>query len=224
MHLTRLVCAALCVLAAAPALARKAKPVPAEPLPPESQTLLQDTLPDAPKHLLACDGIFGRTTSHSKLAAEFGARNVVFKEVDGAEGGKDKASVLFDDDPTLRVVVYWRDVAGKTNPSEIAVAAPSTWIGPSGVHNGLTLKDLETINGGAFRLNGFGWDGGGFAKGFKGALAAPSGGCTLTVRFEPGIGPLSPKYAPITGEKDVASSNPLMRRARPQVSQWSINY
>jgi hypothetical protein len=45
------------------------------------------------------------------------------------------------------------------------------------------------------------------------------------VRFEPGVAnPLPPKFAAITGDKEVASSNPLMRRARPQVSEWTVNY
>jgi hypothetical protein len=222
----RLIClAALCALASAPAQARKQKPVPSEPLPAESQSLLQDRLPDAPKQQLGCDGPFARDTTHARLAAAFGASNVAFKEIDGAEGTRDKATVLFDDDPTRRAVVYWRDLAARANPTSILVSAPSTWVGPGGVHNGLPLKDVEKLNGAAFKLNGFGWDGGGFVSGFKGALAAPAGGCTLTVRFEPGIAnPLPPKFAAITGDKEVLSSNPLMRRARPQVSEWTVNY
>jgi hypothetical protein len=217
--------AALCALASAPAHARKQKPVPAEPLPAEAQTLLQDSLPETPKYRLGCEGPFAKDTTHNKLAAEFGAKNVAFKEIEGGEGSKEKATVLFDDDPTRRAVVYWRDRAAKANPTSILISAPSTWVGPGGIHNGLPLKEVEKLNGAAFKLNGFGWDGGGFVSGFKGALAAAAGGCTLTVRFEPGIAnPLPPKFAAITGDKDVLSSNPLMRRARPQVSEWTVNY
>lgn len=226
MTFARLIClAALCALAASPSAAKKLKPVPTEPLPPDSQTLLQDSLPEAPKHLLACAGVFAKDTTHARLAAEFGSTNVVFKDVDGAEGGKDKATVLFDDDPTRRAVVYWRDPAARANPASIAISAPSTWVGPGGIHNGLPLKEVEKLNGAAFKLNGFGWDGGGLVPGFKGALEAAPGGCRLTVRFEPGIAnPLPPKFAAITGDKEVPSSSPLMRRARPQVSEWTVNY
>lgn len=31
-------------------------------------------------------------------------------------------------------------------------------------------------------------------------------------------------FAAILGDKAVLSSNPLMRRARPRVSEWSVNY
>jgi len=225
----RLIClAALLLLASSPLHAKGSKARPdanREPIQNDQPGLLQDRLPETPKHILACSGAFGPDTSHAKLAAEFGARNVVFKEVDGQEGTKDKATVLFDDDPTRRAVVYWRNLNTKTNPSRIDVNAPSTWSGPGGIRNGLPIKEVEKLNGGAFKLNGFGWEGSGFVSSFKGALAAPPGGCTLTARFEPGIAnPLPPKFAAITGDKDVASSHPLMRRARPQLSEWSVNY
>jgi hypothetical protein len=227
----RLICLAALLLLASPPLHAKSSKPPArqelnrEPIQNDQPGLLQDTLPETPKHVLACTGVFARDTTHAKLAAEFGAKNVVFKEVDGQEGTKDKATVLFDDDPTRRAVVYWRDLNARANPSRINIGAPSTWMGPGGIHNGLPLKDVEKLNGTAFKLNGFGWEGAGFVAGFKGALAAPPGGCTLTVRFEPGIAnPLPPKFAAITGDKEVVSSNPLMRRARPQVSEWTVNY
>ena len=227
----RLIClAALLLLASSPLHAKSGKP-PArpeairEPIQNDQPGLLQDRLAETPKQVLACSGVFGRDTSHAKLAAEFGAKNVVFKEVNGQEGTKDKATVLFDDDPTRRAVVYWRDLKAKANPSRIDVNAPSTWSGPGGIRNGLPIKEVEKLNGGAFTLNGFGWEGSGFVSSFKGALGAAPGGCTLSARFEPGIAnPLPPKFAAITGDKDVVSSNPLMRRARPQLSEWSVNY
>jgi hypothetical protein len=218
---------ALIMLTGSPAYAKKAKRFPEikqAPLPEDSKELLQQTLPETPKHVLACNGVFARDSTHAKLAAEFGQKNVVFKEVDGADGAKDKATVLFDEDPTRRAVVVWRDTAAKAGPASITVGAPSTWIGPGGIHNGLPLKEVENINGGAFKIKGFESKASGMASSFKGVLGAPPGGCTLTVRFEPGIAnPLPPKFSAITGDKDVPSSNPLMRRTRAQVSEWTVN-
>lgn len=193
-----------------------------EPMPADSQALLQDTLPATPKHVMGCEGVFARDTTHARLVAEFGAKNVTFKAVDGSS---EMATVLFDDDPTRRAVVYWRDAAGRANPARIEIGAPSTWVGPGGVHNGLPLQAVEELNGGGFKVMGFEGKTAGLVTALKGPLAAPPGGCTLNVRFEPGIAnPLPPKFAAITGEREISSSNALMKRARPQVSEWAIVY
>ena len=190
----------------------------------------QDTslsnLKDAPlASVLACAGPFAKDTNHARMVREFGERNVAFKEVEGAEGIKQKATVVFDDDPTKRVVVYWDDIKTRTRPTRIVISAPSTWLGPSGIRNGLPIKDLEKINGGSFSIKGFGGIGSGGVSGLKGKLADVPGGCKLMIHFEPGIAnPLPPKFAAITGNLIVPSSNSLMRRARPQVNDWSIVY
>ena len=229
MTYNKLTClVALLLLTGSPAFAKKAKrfqEIKEAPLPADSQELLQESLPETPKHVLACAGAFAGNSSHAKLAAEYGAKNVAFKEVDGADGARDKATVLFDDDPTRRAVVYWRDAGAKANPASINISAPSTWVGPGGIHNGLPLAEVERINGGAFKVKGFESRNSGLASGFKGALGAPPGGCTVTVRFEPGIAnPLPPKFSAVTGDKDVVSSNPLLRRTRAQVSEWTVSY
>ena len=152
----------------------------------------------------------------------FGAKNVTFKEVDAAEGSKGRATVLFDDDPTKRIVVFWHDEK-RARPSMIKVSAPSLWVGPGGIGNGMKLTDVEKLNGKPFKLAGFDWDGGGLVRELDGKLK-PSA-CNLVIRFEPGIAnPLPPRYAEITGDKTIVSSNNLLRRTRAQVSEWGIGY
>lgn len=177
------------------------------------------------REAIACEGPFASDTSHAKLAAAFGAKNVVFKEVDGAEGSKEKASVIFGEDLTRRIVVYWQDELKRAKPSFISVHAPSLWIGPGGVGNGMQIAEVEKLNGKAFKVAGFGWDGGGFIRDLDGKLKDLPGGCSLIVRFEPGIAnPLPARYAEITGDKTILSNNRLLRRAKPQVSEWGIGY
>jgi hypothetical protein len=145
--------------------------------------------------------------------------------VDAAEGSKEKATVLFDDDPTRRIVVYWHDDKNRARPSTISVSAPSLWVGPGGIGNGMKLSDVEKKNGKPFKLAGFDWGGGGFVRELDGKLKPTAGGCNLIIRFEPGIAnPLPARYAEITGDKTVVSSNKLLRRTRAQVSEWGIGY
>lgn len=217
MPLRRLPLAAAVVLASAVYASAQSAP-PAAPG-------IQDDFQPQKRDAIACDGPLARDTSHAKLVGAFGAGNVAFKDVDAAEGSKRRATELFDDDPTRRIVVFWHDVSSRTRPSLIQVGAPSLWVGPGGVGNGMKLTELEKLNGGPFKLAGFGWDGGGLVRDLGGKLKSLAGGCSLFVRFEPGIAnPLPPRYAAITGDKLVASGNRLLRRTRAQVSEWGFSY
>ena len=185
-----------------------------------------DTPKDTPKASeLACAGPFARDTTHAKLVAEFGAANVTFKNVDVASDVKTQASVIFDGDLTRRVVVTWKDSKARANPKSISVESPSTWIGPGGVHNGLSLKDMVKLNGAEFQVKGFGGIGGGDISGLQGPFIELPGDCTLKITFEPGIAnPLPPRFASVTGDQLIASKNLVLRRVRPQVVRWSVNY
>jgi hypothetical protein len=183
----------------------------------------QDNLQPQKRDAIGCEGPFARDTSHAKLVTAFGAKNVTFKDVDAAEGSKEKATVLFDDDPTRRIVVFWHDAKNRARPSMISVGAPSLWLGPGGIGNGLKLTEVEKLNGKPFKLAGFDWDGGGFVRELDGKLKPAA--CDLVIRFEPGIAnPLPARYAEITGDKTIVSSNKLLRRTRAQVSEWGIGY
>lgn len=185
----------------------------------------QDNFQQQKRDTIGCDGPFAKDTSQAKLAAAFGAKNVTFKEVDGAEGSKERATVLFNDDPTRRIVVFWHDDRNRARPLSVHVSAPSLWVGPGGIGNGMKLTEVEKLNGKPFKLAGFDWDGGGFVRELDGKLKSPAGGCNLTIRFEPGIAnPLPAKYAAITGDKTIVSNNKLLRRTRAQVSEWGIGY
>lgn len=185
-----------------------------------------DNLKDAPKAPeLTCSGPFAKDTSHAKLEAAFGAKNVAFKDVETPGDYMKKATVIFDNDPTKRAVFFWGDEKGRTKLTSILIEAPSTWAGPGGIRNGLPLKDLEKANGGSFSLVAFGGVNGGLASGLKGPFVNIAGGCTVQPRFEPGIAnPLPPRYASVTGEQTLQSNNFVLRRVRPQVSEWRVNY
>ena len=198
----------------------------AKPAEPMAQDTSLNNLKDAPKAPpLTCEGPFAKDTTHERLAAEFGAKNVVFKDVDVSSNVLTKATVVFDTDPTRRLVVFWKDEKTRTKPLSITIDTPSTWTGPGGVRNGLTLKDLEKLNGGGFSITGFGGIGGGEASKLGGPFVDLHGDCTLKIRFDPGIAnPLPPRFASVTGDVLIASTNLVLRRVRPQIVQWSINY
>lgn len=206
-------------------LAASALSVAAQSASPAAAPDTQNDFQLQKRDTVACEGPFAKDTTHAKLVTAFGAQNVTFKTVDGAEGATERATVLFDADPTHRIVVFWHDEKSRAKPSMITISAPSLWIGPGGIGNGMKLTDVEKLNGKPFKMAGFDWDGGGFIRDLDGKLKGLPGGCNLVVRFEPGIAnPLPAKYAEITGDKTILSSNRTLRRVRPQVSEWSLGY
>jgi len=74
-------------------------------------------------------------------------------------------------------------------------------------------------------VTGFGGIGGGEASKLGGPFVNLPGNCTLKIRFAPGIAsPLPSRFASVTGDVLIASTNLVLRRVRPQVEQWSIHY
>lgn len=213
----------ICSLAITGAEAARKSAKPTEPMAQDTSLNNVKDAPQAPS--LACDGPFAKDTTHDKLVATFGAKNVAFKDVDVTSNVLTKATVLFDADPTRRLVVFWKDEKSRTRPIAVTIDAPSTWTGPGGVRNGLTLRDLERLNGGNFSVTGFGGIGGGEASKLGGPFVNLPGNCTLKIRFAPGIAsPLPSRFASVTGDVLIASTNLVLRRVRPQVEQWSIHY
>lgn len=213
----------ICSLAITGAEAARKSAKPAEPMAQDTSLNNVKDAPQAPS--LACEGPFAKDTTHDKLVATFGAKNVAFKDVDVTSNVLTKATVLFDADPTRRLVVFWKDEKSRTRPIAVTIDAPSTWTGPGGVRNGLTLRDLERLNGGNFSVTGFGGIDGGEASKLGGPFVNLPGNCTLKIRFAPGIAsPLPSRFASVTGDVLIASTNLVLRRVRPQVEQWSIHY
>lgn len=173
---------------------------------------------------LACGGPFAKDSSHAKLQQAFGASNVTIQKVDGAEGEIFEASVLYRADPARRLEVTWNDDNKRSGLSSASVKKPSTWTGPEGIRIGMTLDEVAAINGQAFNLNGFEWDYGGYVVDLKGKLATLPGGCSMTLRFSPGMALDAKKHAGLIGEKKLSSSDAKLLAVKPLLTNWSIGY
>jgi len=219
-------CTFALILTVSGADAAKKSDKTAKPQEPVATDTSLDNLKDAPPPpTLACEGPFAKDSTHAKLEASFGAKQVTYKDVPTTNDAITKASVVFDDDPTRRIVVYWKDNKARAKPAAVAVDAPSTWKGPGGVRNGLSLKEVAKLNEDDFKVTGFGGIGGGEISGLKGAFINLPGDCSLMIRLEPGIAnPLPPRFASVTGDVLIASSNLVLRRVRPQVVEWRLKY
>jgi hypothetical protein len=175
-----------------------------------------------PKDVLACEGIFARTSSHAQIVKALGERNVVFRTVPGPEGTKNRATVIYPNNKLRRVEILWHDEKKRQRPVNVSVKLQSSWRTPHGIGIHTPLEQVEKINGRPFKLAGFSWDYSGTVMNWNGGvLDKPVGGCHLTLRF----GPTAKKYdGSIDGDGEFSSDLPAMRAAKPTVFEISIGY
>ena len=200
--------------AAAPASTATA-PAPAKPAAAK---------PAAPPRVVNCGGVFAKDTSHLKLATFFGSDAITWGQVDGPDGTKLNASLLYSSDPKRRLEVLWNLEASRSDLQLIDINGQSTWVGPKGLKLGLTLAALEKLNGKPFKLAGFGGEGAGMVASWEGgALAALPGGCKVGVRMAPDAKATAEARSAASG-KELLSTDPLLRAVSPKVDEILIGY
>jgi hypothetical protein len=214
-----------------PATPAQAPRQPEQPLAPETASVPRTPAADSSRgepregpRVIACNGVFGKESSHLKLATRFDSRNVTFTEVDGPEGSKLMASVLFPKDPKRRLEVLWQNEASRSDTHLIVINGQSTWAAPKGLRLGLALPALEKLNGKPFRLSGLDQPNGGSIIDWDGgALDKLPGGCRIGIRMVPDAKATEAVRNELMG-KDFASNDPKVRAAKPIIAEIIIGY
>jgi hypothetical protein len=181
--------------------------------------------PMAGPQAIACEGAFAKDSSDARVAESFGAENVVFSIVDGPEGTKLNATVVFPKDAKRRLEILWHDQTARVRPSSIVLGGGSAWVGPRGVRVGTPLAEVEKQNGRPFRLAAFGGDYGGSVVDWQGgALGSLAGACQLGLRFD--VDPKAPRAsrAKVAGDAEFVSTDPNIRAVKPTVSEMFLHY
>ncbi|SEP85519.1 hypothetical protein SAMN05428969_1209 [Devosia sp. YR412] len=172
---------------------------------------------------VACAGVYGADSSEARVIETFGAENVVTGPVDGPEGSTYLATTVFPDDPERTMVFSWFDEDAKKDASSIRLSPSQT--GPFGIRIGITVAEVEAINGEPFTLSGFWWDYGGSAGFDSGNLSGVEGDCYVNLRFTPPdevSGAID--VTPISGDVEVPSSEGLLEVLDVRVEQVSLGY
>jgi hypothetical protein len=175
----------------------------------------------APANTVTCGGVFTKDATHLKLAVKYDSRNIVFGEVDGPDGTKIKASILFPNDPRRRLEVIWNNDAARTDLSLVVINGRSQWSAPRGVKLGAQLAALERINGRPFKLSGFAADGTASVVGWEGgALTSLPGGCKIGIKLAANAS----ATAGLSGDKELRSNDPALKAAKPAIAEILIGY
>lgn len=175
---------------------------------------------------LACAPPLGPKSSHAEVVAAYGKANVVFRKIDGAEGEKIAATVVFPDDPKRRLELMWADEKKRSGLLAVRPAKETTLVAPNGIRRGMTLAEVEKLNGRPFVLVGFDWDYGGAVTDWKGgALASPAaGGCTVSVTFALPDDVDEAVSAAVAGDTEFSSSDTTMKAAKPVVDGFALGW
>lgn len=174
---------------------------------------------------------FSKRTDEAALITRFGKENVVRGTLDGAEGETVPGTIVYPKDPARRLEISWWDAGKRRGLAGITVKDRSAWLvrtpgaARAAIGLGAGLDEVEAANEKPFRINGFGWDYGGYGMGWMGGrLDHMAGGCSLSARFNPDPKVKGRALDKVSGEKEFGSSDPALRAVKPSLSSITIGW
>ena len=171
---------------------------------------------------IRCEGPFAADSSEARLIETYGKENVVTGDVPGPEGSTVLATTLFPSDPAKSIEFGWWDEAKFERTAYFTVPAGDT--APGGLKAGMTVKEVEALNGGPFDMYGFFWDYGGSAGFEGGKLGDIEGSCVVSVRFAVGDYPADLDVTAISGDQQISSTEPLLATVNARVDTITVGY
>lgn len=143
------------------------------------------------------------------LRTIYGAKNVKPAQLDGPEGTTLDGLRLFQGTDRELELIY--DQEGDEKIVTDVVVVGKAWKFECGLKEGMSIEEVEKINGKPFKVNGFDWDYGGFAN-FEGGKLATG----VSVRFYPTAETVSEN---LSGDIEIDSTNKALRAAKPVVQE-----
>jgi hypothetical protein len=177
--------------------------------------------------LILADGETGAihaNTTRKDLVRMYGAANVVDEEADVGEGDMETVTTVFPKNPKRSIDILWKDPDKKTAPDSLTIrGCASRWKTAHNISLGMSLKQLEGLNGRPFHLSGLGWDYGGSVLSWSGGTLAPElSGANghVILRLTCSGNPVTKEEgAAVAPDGDFSSQNPIMQKMNPTVGE-----
>lgn len=174
---------------------------------------------------LSCDA-FTFLMDRDDFVARFGDA-ALRDDLINAGGRPIPGTMLFAGTPD-HVDLFWNEGRGPRVVTSMTVRTPGTaWASKDGITIGTDLRTVEKINGGPFRLMGFGFDYQGTTMSWAdGALAAQEQErCRLRLRLRPDDATADPDVlAQVSGTREYTSSHPAMQDLNPKVYEMWLEF
>jgi len=169
-------------------------------------------------------GAINAKTTQKDLIRMYGAANVVDQEADVGEGEMESVTILFPKDPKRSMEILWKDPDKKTAPDSLTIrGCASPWKTAHNISLGMSLKQLEGLNGRPFHLSGLGWDYGGSVLSWSdGTLAPELSGARghVILRLTCSGNPVTKEEGSVVApDGDFSSQNPIMQKLNPTVGE-----
>ena len=173
-------------------------------------------------------------TSEESLLQSYGAGRLQRGWVPLANGDSAPGTVLFPEDSLRRLEIAWSDTARRRLPRLVRFSgARSDWMVGRGLTLGLTLREVERLNGGPFTMAGFEWAGEGLVMSWRGGSfnRPPPGAQRILARLRPprdSGGVFDSTSAALVhqllGDGPFSSTDSRMRRLNPHVAEIAVRY
>ncbi|MEZ0541613.1 hypothetical protein [Fibrella arboris] len=197
----------------------------------------------SPNNFLIIPGIqVGAVTANAteaSLIRLLGVEHVSRDTIYVAEGNFEIGTTLFKNTAN-QAQILWADNRHFARPETVLLrpardaenrliaGSNPQWITDKGLVLGMTLRQVEKINGRPFALYGFGWDYGGLSSGWKGgALDQKDGKTYIGLGFgvpESQAASQEKLYESLMGDQEFPSNNPAMQKLNPIVENLTISF
>lgn len=155
-------------------------------------------------------GLIKPGMSATDIERAYGKDNLKLQKIPGAEGEEIDGAKLFADTDRELEIVWDPDNEKKQVVFDIRVMGKA-WKFENGLKSGMTVEEVEKINGKPFKIAGFEWDYGGYANFEGGKLEGK-----VSIRFSPTTENV-PEY--LSGDKQLSSADKKLRAAKPLVDE-----
>ena len=154
-------------------------------------------------------------TTETDLAKAFGEANVEAASIGVGEGFELPGFKVFPGTKNELEVAYDPD-AGPNRPAFIRVSQEGTpWKTDTGIKLGMTLQELQQLNGKPFLFSGFGWDYGGRVTDWNGGAF----NANLMISLD-NFSENAPED--IFGDREISSDNPILQRLKIRVWMMEV--
>jgi hypothetical protein len=172
---------------------------------------------------------FPSNLSEADIVGRYGRQNVVSAPIVGSDDGPQDGTVVFPDQPQMKLEIFWHDPELKTKPRSIMTrGSGSPWRTPNGITVGMDLISIERANGRPFRLGALSTEGQGRVRSWGNGRLKMSDpdGCAVAISLYPMTNSNVERSlaSQVLRGREFSSGHPAMQSLNPRVGAIAVGH